>query len=172
VRFKQLEDGQRFAEAAVEPTVNTALARMGSHLILKKGIFPNRCSKWRLLSDANQTFAKLIIHFAHQDCDGLDSAGYSGACQSGSLMFLRFPPGSGLWHPSHSQQWHCIGSHDSPVQSGPHYPANATKGPALAPCPAAPPKSDGRTAVPPMVIIQVLHVKMVPPPSAIKWAVV
>jgi hypothetical protein len=93
VLFKQLEKGQRFAAApAAKPIVDSALARMGYQLILKTGMFPDGCRKWRLLPDANQTFAQQKIHFAYQDRDRIDPATTASAGYNGTVLHVQPAP--------------------------------------------------------------------------------
>jgi hypothetical protein len=74
ILFLQLEDGQRFANAAAEPIADTTLSRMGYQLILKTGMFPDGCREWRLKPEVDQTWANFKIHFARQDRDRLETA--------------------------------------------------------------------------------------------------
>jgi hypothetical protein len=95
VLFKQLEEGQRFAAAAAEPVVDSALARMGYQLILKTGLFPDGCREWRLLPEANQTFAQLKIHFARQDRDRVELATTASTGYNGTAFHVQPAPPTG-----------------------------------------------------------------------------
>jgi hypothetical protein len=83
VLFQQLEESQRFALAAAEPIADTVLTRIGYQIIIKTGMFADGCRDWRLLPEANQTWAAFKTHFARQERDRHETAtaastGYSG----------------------------------------------------------------------------------------------
>lgn len=82
--FTLLETGQRLAVMANEPIAHSQLARMGQTLLLKTGLFPDGCRKWRLLPDAQQTWPAFKAHFSRQERDRQETStngtlGYSAA---------------------------------------------------------------------------------------------
>ena len=65
--FQQLEDGVYFANAAQEPLVDTAVARMGYNIIAATGLFTEACRDWCLLDPEAQTFLAFQEHFRKMD---------------------------------------------------------------------------------------------------------
>ena len=65
--FQQLEGGICFANAAQEPLVDTAVARMGYNIIAKTGLFTAACREWCLLDPETQSFAAFQVHFRKMD---------------------------------------------------------------------------------------------------------
>jgi hypothetical protein len=83
--FKQLDDGNRLATSANEPIASTQLARMGLHLLVKTGLFPDGCREWRMKPDADQTWPQFKIHFARQDRDRQEIAATTTGTFSGTV---------------------------------------------------------------------------------------
>jgi hypothetical protein len=90
--FKQLEEGQRFAAVALEPIADSHLAYMGYQLVLKTGMFTDGCRDWRMLPDANRTWANFKTHFARQDRDRLELATAATTGFGGNAFSLQHVP--------------------------------------------------------------------------------
>jgi hypothetical protein len=67
--WKQLQDGQNFAQQGNEPISNETLARLGYENILATGLFDSSCKKWRARAPNDQTFTELQVFFAHEVTD-------------------------------------------------------------------------------------------------------
>jgi len=65
--FQQLEEVIYFANAAQEPLVDTAVARMGYSIIAKTGLFTAACREWCLLEPETKSFAAFQVHFRKMD---------------------------------------------------------------------------------------------------------
>ena len=113
--FKQMEDGQRFAAAAAEPIADSTLCRLAYQLVLKTGLFPDGCREWRLLTDAQQTWARFKIHFARQDRDRLETS-TANTLGYGTAFHVRPPDAA-----------HLVTSHDATL-----VPSQVADGSALA----------------------------------------
>jgi len=61
--WKQLREGQDFAQEGNEPISDATLARNGYELILATGLFTTACKEWRTRPAATQTFSALQLFF-------------------------------------------------------------------------------------------------------------
>jgi hypothetical protein len=82
--FKQLSEGARAAADNGEPIPDTQKALYGYNIIHQCGLFQQGCREWRLLPAVEQTYARFVTHFTHQNRERLDgtptttTAGYHG----------------------------------------------------------------------------------------------